>query len=248
MSIVKKIGKIEKISDKYKLDFAQVLLRAEARVKQAAKDGIWDAGAIDSALVRDQLRGILSDSKIDGVIASMTGGGYQDILAENVQFYNDLLGESLKYQAQSLERLNRIKEIDLEKFDSMNENAIREMERIIINAEFGQVPRSTLADLLANSLDSSMGRYAETLVDTAISGFNRVAGQTIARDGGIEFFQYAGPMDSITRPFCEEHFGEIRKWDEWDAMENDFGQKVTIYCGGYNCRHELIAVLKDGEE
>jgi len=242
MSIIKKIENTDRIAEGYVNDFRKIIDRIEARLSQTVKAGVWTNAEVDAALVREQLNQIMVDSGYQANINKMFDKGYQDLLAQNVEFYNQRLSASLRYTPESLDKLNLIKQLDLEKFESLGESQVRELERVIINAQFGSISSGDLTAQLKSTLDEGMSRYADTWVNTAISGFDRVAGSTIALDGGVEYFEYIGPDDKLTRPFCEEHLGQVKKWEEWDAMVNDQGSKVTVYCGGARCRHQLVAV------
>lgn len=242
MSIIKKIENTDRIAEGYVNDFRKIIDRIEARLSQTVKDKVWTNAEVDAALVREQLNQIMVDSGYQANVNKMFDEGYQKLLEQNVEFYNERLSASLRYTPQSLERLNLIKQLDLEKFESLGESQVRELERVIINAQFGNIAAGDLTAQLKSTLDEGLARYADTWVNTAISGFDRVAGSTIALDGGVEYFQYIGPNDKIIRKFCEDHIDQIKTWAEWDAMENEQGSKVTIYCGGYNCRHQLVAV------
>lgn len=95
----------------------------------------------------------------------------------------------------------------------------------------------------------------ETEVNTTLMAYQRVLHLEKASKSGVDKFLYVGPDDDITRPFCQERVEQIFTRDEIDAMDNDQGLPVSIYCGGYNCRHhwrpvsdELAKEIEDSNE
>jgi hypothetical protein len=77
----------------------------------------------------------------------------------------------------------------------------------------------------------------QTEITTTVMAYQRVLHLEKADKAGTDKFLYIGPLDSITRDFCRENVGRIFIRQEIDAMDNGQGLPVSIYCGGYNCRH-----------
>lgn len=73
-----------------------------------------------------------------------------------------------------------------------------------------------------------------------------------AEETGEEYFEYMGPVDDVTRPFCKRLEGRILHRSEIDALDNgQTGQGTALIAGGgYNCRHHWRPVRKGffGEE
>jgi hypothetical protein len=71
----------------------------------------------------------------------------------------------------------------------------------------------------------------------------------LAEDNGITEFQYVGPRDQLNRTFCKfpgegGHLFEIKTKEEWDQLDNGQIGPVSVYRGGYNCRHQLVTYYK----
>lgn len=105
--------------------------------------------------------------------------------------------------------------------------------------------RAAYGDRLASQLT--------TEINTSVSAFSRTVTQDQARELGLELFLYLGPDDDLTRPFCEETLKgnapgveprdvPIYTADEIARMDNEQGLDVSVYCGGYNCRHQWSAL------
>jgi hypothetical protein len=99
-------------------------------------------------------------------------------------------------------------------------------------------------------ITDTLNNYSQTWIDTALSGYYRMSGTLILDEAGVDLWEYYGPDDNITRPFCQMALQEEPKSkDEWDAMSDDplrEGQPnpVSVYCGGYRCRHRLIPIIE----
>lgn len=235
---------IDRFIEKYSKAFENVANRLQAKIEQAVKDGVFTQEAYDSILIRDSLQTMIRDAGYDDVVAEMTGSGYNGLVRDAKAYMEDVV-KGLQYSDQSIERLKAIQAIDIERYTALSTQQIDNLERIIIQSQFGSVGAGDLIEQLKNAVEGSIGKYATTYVDTFTSAFARQASNAIAVDGGIEWFIYAGPDDKITREFCQARLGEVRTMDEWSSMLNDFGQPVSIYCGGYNCRHQLLALSPD---
>jgi len=92
----------------------------------------------------------------------------------------------------------------------------------------------------------------KTEVDTLLSGFSRAVSANKAKELGLELFVYRGPSDDITRPFCQKVLDrdpaiytleEIQELNS--APDAPKGLDVMIYAGGYNCRHQWVAISQE---
>lgn len=82
----------------------------------------------------------------------------------------------------------------------------------------------------------------QTEVQTLFSSFSRTVIAKKAKDVGLDRFEYIGPDDDLTRPFCqkllEQRDPPVYTTEEIDAMDNGQMGDVMANCGGYNCRHQ----------
>lgn len=94
-------------------------------------------------------------------------------------------------------------------------------------------------------LEQAEGRVftgMNTDLKTQVSAFNRVIQYEQARRAGVNSFLYAGPKDERNRPFCAERVNKTFSREEIATWDNGQGLPADIFCGGYNCRHELVPV------
>lgn len=112
--------------------------------------------------------------------------------------------------------------------------------------------------------DGRMLANIKTVAATAIATSTRGYSAILNDEIGAEWFRYIGGEIDTTRPFCEQRNGlyfhkkEIEAWgngqnaggvgginDEgkWDGMiAGTTSFSIFVNCGGWNCRHDLIAV------
>lgn len=115
--------------------------------------------------------------------------------------------------------------------------------------------RQTLIDRVSKILDTAEAR-TRSYVDTGLSVIGRELIAETAEDLGLTWYRYIGGVIKTSRDFCIEkdggyyHQEEIEAWPTsdnsdypWDGMiEGTDSENIFSYCGGWNCRHDLIPV------
>ncbi len=111
--------------------------------------------------------------------------------------------------------------------------------------------RQDIIDRLQNVIGKSQS-YLDTYVDTGLSVIGRERIADTAQDLGLTWYRYIGGTIKTSRDFCIERDGgyyhelEIEDWadEDWDGkIEGTNSETIFSYCGGWNCRHDLIPVL-----
>lgn len=104
-------------------------------------------------------------------------------------------------------------------------------------------------DALQEVNESTLAYRARTELNTALSALNRTVTLKKADDLNIEYFEYVGPLDKKTREFCAARVGKVFTRAEIATWDNGQGLPADVYLGGYNCRHQLVAVRdEEGRE
>jgi hypothetical protein len=94
-------------------------------------------------------------------------------------------------------------------------------------------------------------RYTRTFLKDALFNYARTYQIAVTKDLGLEWFLYSGGVMDKTRDFCLERTGrfftqtEIEKWadEDWAGKkQGTTSATIFIYCGGWNCGHQLIPV------
>lgn len=101
--------------------------------------------------------------------------------------------------------------------------------------------KSPLEEILEEA-ESRIFTGMNTDLKTQVSAFNRVVQYEQARLAGLNNFLYAGPKDERNRPFCAERVNKVFSREQIATWDNGQGLPADIFCGGYNCRHELVPV------
>ncbi len=127
--------------------------------------------------------------------------------------------------------------------------AVRIRQGILTN--LGEIPTAEVAQRIADEQEQSIGR-ATTEARTQLAEADRFVNETTRRsidpDGERFLMAYIGPDDRITRPFCDALVNKAFKLADFSKLRN--GQTAThprISGGGYNCRHDVRAVIDDDE-
>lgn len=122
-------------------------------------------------------------------------------------------------------------------------------------ARAARVATTTGGDLsrLVDDVQAKMGG-ARAASLAAVDSMAMAAGRQItildAEAGGVDVYGYGGPVDTITRPFCREHHTRLTRQvytrQALDRLSNP-GQPgpVSVYLGGYNCRHNLQPMTRE---
>jgi hypothetical protein len=214
----------------------------------------------------DELTTILS--KVDvgkgkGREAIKALGGLQDALEQaglgaRLQDIESVYGVQLKAVSDHFEKvlgqkdvLNAVDFDTAEQLITLDESVLR--NKIFSNTSelastvFRQVISGDVPDVheLVKTFTNRTAAQITTELNTATAGFSRALNQKKAKDVGFELFVYLGPLDKITRPFCRKRVGKVFTSKEIAAWDNEQGLPANIYCGGYNCRHELRPVSEE---
>lgn len=129
------------------------------------------------------------------------------------------------------------------RFYQLSEHHRRELADAVTRHTFGRARRSGLVEELADKLDRSTKQAEQLFRDSTIQ-FSRSVNARKADDLDYEWFEYIGPLDSITRPFCRPLVGHVFSRQEIDQMDNGQTGDVMVSGGGYNCRHHWRPVRR----
>jgi hypothetical protein len=182
---------------------------------------------------------------------------YQEIFQDFQEFYAEELTAISKLYSQV-------------NIDNVLTGADREVVEALVNYDYDRVTRLispyiddigssvlrgviagdtlTVQDIIDAGLDIAEGKI-KTEVDTLLSGFSRTVSAYKAEQAGLELFEYIGANDDLTRDFCgallDDRDPPIYTREEINAMDNGQRLDVMTYGGGYNCRHQWVAIPED---
>lgn len=125
-------------------------------------------------------------------------------------------------------------------------------------AVFTSADTNRLVDEVASVLQSTRSRAASAIDSVAMAAGRQVtlldAESASARTGTEVVYGYGGPIDGVTRPFCRAHHtrltGQVYTLAALNSLDNGAGQPkpVSVYLGGYGCRHNLQPMTRDEAE
>ena len=130
--------------------------------------------------------------------------------------------------------------------------AINELFRMLQSAINGGWDYSTIQGML--QLQEFSPNHAQTITRGFYSEIYQEHQNTIAEIMQTDYFQLVGPpplLDDDGHYFCQNNYGKILKKDEWLEQAQIYSgvdagldpDTLFVYGnGGYNCRHQLIAV------
>ena len=193
----------------------------------------------------------LDDAGLEGVIQR-----YMDTFPAQIPAFKEVL-KVVNEQAAHPLPLPDFTKSDLAYLNSTTLSAGSDVSAIVENAAASGITRITFGlgtvkfhDLLNHIIKATNASKAKaaSLADTSLMGFYR----SVAASGYEKIqskidkpllYRYLGPQDSLTRPFCERML-ELNKewtWPELERLENGTNQPkpVTVYCGGWLCRHSI---------
>lgn len=219
-------------------------LEEDERGLVASKENLRNAIA-----VRSQVLAVLRDAGVDAVEAEVEQAAVevaQDVLRG---YDSGVVGAFAPRAMDTIEAVMRSQVAELPGiWDEAADNIRLAIDR-------GVVTGAPLEDIIARvsgQLDATFAQ-ASSVVNSAIMGTLRTATIEMAEaagDGDIVYL-YTGPDDGKTRPFCSEHEGKAFSRDALDRLDNGAGQPkpVSVFLGGYNCRHSLSPMtIQDAAE
>lgn len=102
-----------------------------------------------------------------------------------------------------------------------------------------------------DDVEGRLLRYTRTYISDTLFNYSRAYQQAVTADLNLEWYSYSGGIMDKTRPFCAARAGsffihkEVESWAnlEWQGKNPlTTESSIFIFCGGFNCRHQLIPV------
>ena len=238
--------------------------RAQAKMFEKLSSILADAPNFGSLTVRNRLKWYLSQvTALNDVIKT---SGYSQAVRTYLSSYDAFgkLAEDLMKSGRIPPEFTRIpkslirhiQQEDSGYFNFLNREATEKLDRVFLDGILSGVPNSqTLAELQGVITGSykwgtrrglyewHAGTYARTAHFRATRTF--MQSQASQVEPPVEDFIYIGPVDSKTRPFCQDRVGNVYTNREIEDMDN--GQTGLVFSdgGGFNCRHDWDPVDKE---
>lgn len=224
------------LRDRLKSEINRVIARLETADGKLTNDDLALANAIEAKLsvdeaLRDAGLGEVEDALVDAVT---------DMLVAVA----DELGA--EFSPNSIGAVQRVANDVRVAMQSEWMAASDEIQRAVDIATVSGLELGDLVNVVAQKLDTAAVR-AETAINAAIMGAQRAAMLELSEDGGIDLFEYVGPTMGNVRDFCQAHVGKVFSRAFLDREDNGPNQPkpVSVYLGGYNCRHSLAPITRE---
>ena len=94
---------------------------------------------------------------------------------------------------------------------------------------------------LSLKMQKAQGRQL-TEINTKLSMYGRSVTAAVAESAGINYYLYTGPLDGLTRKFCQPLVDKVVSGAQMKRLNNRQGLSVKTGGGGYNCRHSWSPV------
>lgn len=235
---------IERQLAQLKADLERQIARTQKLLEERLKSGLLDADLEAARRVGDELADLLRKNFnviIDGYErASMAVG-------EKTLETLAAAGIPEAFTTQSIASLRAQVDGTLADITTIADEAASELRTLIVDTVRSQVPPGEALQALTDKLNGSASKAA-TMADTGIAAFDREVTISTSEAAGVEWFLYDGPLDQLTRPYCDARVGKRFTLASLDAVDNDTGPNPpSRYCGGWNCRHRLTPLLDPDE-
>jgi hypothetical protein len=250
-ALLREADKLARVADEvsaaYATELARILRDLEHSVRRLAMDASQGSvsamtRAVRAAKLRKQIQTALDVAGFSH-LAETASSTYLDTVLAQVMVIQQA-AQVATFTSSDMTRLLALKE--LAKRDILHQGAAiaHAVWRTLAQGLFASRPVADLIDDLADALDDEQ-HAARTLYDTAVSVFGRQV--EAMKSTPEDVFAYVGPADVKVRPFCHQHLGRVYTRDEIDALDNKQLPNPFLTGGGYNCRHQFIAVSKLSE-
>lgn len=241
--VLNSISSVRNIEDRFISALEGTLRSLETNLTSLIDQG-RNVAAVDVALARAEVERVLLESGYFDTVGDLLNEGYQEAIDNAFQSYMDIYDESFQFSPVSLQKLDALKQLDLNQFGQLSNQTVESVSRLLVDVQFGSVTFEQAISALKEDVINMLGNHARTWITTGMAAINREASTRIAADNGFRKYQYVGPLDAVTRPFCANHLFEIKTEQEWNALQDEQGQIVPVFQfgGGYNCRHRFVGV------
>lgn len=217
------------------------ILKAKARKLLAdlySSDAVTAAKARDAIAVIAQLDQVLSDADVHGQLDELRQiYGKELHVIRDVYFSGVKAGEKF-YSGIDADVVETLIHYDTTAIATRLTQYVDDVRGVLTRGVItGEVPN--FEEL--HDENFSVGQM-QTEVQTLFSSFSRTVIAKKAKDVGFDRFEYIGPDDNVTRPFCrrtlEARDPPVYTEAEINDMDNGQTGDVMANCGGYNCRHQ----------
>lgn len=243
--------KLAKVADEigagYATELGRVLRDLERELRRLALDALAGSRtalsrAVRAAQMRRQIQEALRAAGYERLAETSTSATLDRYLTQVQQLR--LAAKLEAFSSSDLTRILALKELARLDVIGQGDTIALAVWRTVMRGLFTQQDVNDLLDDLADALDVELSE-ARTLYDTTVNVFGRQVEAMKAQPDDV--FAFLGPADVKMRPFCRSRVGKVFTRAEIDSMDNGQLPNVFLTGGGFNCRHQFIAVSQLSE-
>jgi hypothetical protein len=247
-ALLSEADKLAKVADEigrgFATELARVLRELERELRRLSLEALAGAQgatarAVRAGKLRTQIQTALKAAGFDHLAQTATSAPLDRLVAQVERLRG--AAQLAAFTSSDLTRILALKELAQMDILGQGDAIALKVWRAFARGLFAQTPVSQLLDDLAEALDVEL-HEARTLYDTTTNVFARQIEAMKARPEDV--FAYVGPADRAMRPFCRAHVGKVFTREQIDVLDNGQLPNVFLTGGGYNCRHQFIAVSK----
>jgi len=200
---------------------------------------------INSDVARDliELQKSMRLSGFDKIIGEGLNKSFTEAINLSGQLATDIHDEVFEFSMESLGKLKSLKQTTFNSVQDAAQTYLTKINNGLNTVRFGTGTKADVIKEINEKFGKTLANQAKTLLDTGVSGAKTQANVLLAQDNGIEKFFYAGSLIATSRPFCVAHLHQTKTIKEWDELNNGQIGPVSVFKGGYNCRHDLVGVI-----
>lgn len=202
---------------------------------------------------------VAGDAEVIAQLKRIAFSGYQDVAARFVDTLANGLYQSVLAGRPKSETVKEMKQAINGVFIKSDSDEAQRLVDFIKENQFIPGKREQVAEATEklrtiygrDKAGNNLRRYAYQQVHDSIMQFNGSFTQAKAQEAGLTHYQYFGSLVRDSRPFCQEHVGEVMSeerirelWGSEDWAGKAPGDPFVVR-GGYNCRHHFIPVDPD---
>lgn len=241
---------IQSLMESYSDRLNQVLLQAD----ESLLGWLDTRASVGGELGGPRFREVMAALDRDAIAGALRQAGWDDLQGELSGAYREALDAAIpKYAGVPFEdfggpflrALEASLDADLYEFQRLGMDLVGRLKGQIEQMAVSPISVRDAAGMLASQTGTTLAR-AQTLVNTGLAGVQRRLHSEVAAVIPEEDLVrlYLGPDDKVIRPFCRALVGKALTDEQISMLDNGSGLPVISYCGGYNCRHDMIPVTR----
>jgi hypothetical protein len=218
-----------------------VILALENAIRQIDKLKIGEPNTIELLNIFTEIETLLSDKELAPFFKEVS-----EIYADEIEYLVSTFAISGINPLSGVDKelLRTIIDADLNALDINFKKYAGDLKQTVANYALGGDPVDLQEVLAELPKRTASGIIAE--VDTSLSGINRTltVKKAVETFGDKVLFEYFGPSDGLTRPFCKKYLGQRLTKEQIQSIDNGQGLDPLLYGGGWNCRHQWRPVIE----